>query len=100
VTLSDLKRGSVELISWSPNRVEVSATINETTEVVINTNYAKEWKVNGEPAREVSDRVGASLSPGTYHLLFTYRAPGFIAGLVITLAAILTACHFLLVKRK
>jgi hypothetical protein len=100
VTLSDPKRGSVQLVSWSPNAVEATADIKETTEVVINTNYAREWKVNGQPAREVADRVGVVVGPGTHQLRFTYRAPGFIAGLIITLSALLAAAYFLLLRRK
>jgi hypothetical protein len=100
VTLADPQKGSVQLISWTPNTVEASAVITETTAVVINTNYVREWKVNGEPAREVADRVGVSLSPGTHHLRFTYRTPGFLPGLVITLTAVLGAVYFLLLRRK
>jgi hypothetical protein len=91
VSLSDYHRGSVELTYWSPNQIRVSAVINQQTDVIINTNYAKGWTVNDEPVLNIAGRVATVLGPGNYDLIFQYHPPGFLAGLLITLAAITAA---------
>ncbi|MGH9857419.1 MAG: hypothetical protein ACRD4B_06200, partial [Acidobacteriota bacterium] len=50
-------RGTFKLLSWSPNRVVARITVSEESTAILNTNYAKGWFVNGEPAREASNRV-------------------------------------------
>ncbi|MFH1354150.1 MAG: hypothetical protein ABIH36_02585 [bacterium] len=76
--------GDVKLQSWSPSRVVVMVNAESDDLVVINTNYAQGWSVNGRPAVDVKGRVGAKVPAGQRKLIFTYRAPGFIFGLLVT----------------
>lgn len=91
--------GSIELLSWKPNRIEVQTLVTQSADVIINANYAYGWKVNGEAARDVNNRLATNVSPGSHYLLFTYEAPGYglgrlISGLFILLALLLLTLHY------
>lgn len=88
ISTSDSSKGTAQLISWSPNTIQVNANISQQADLFINTNYAKGWRMNGRPATELSNRVGATLQPGTHHLIFRYHTPGFPLGLTITTATL------------
>lgn len=88
VSLSS-KSATAVIQSWSPNRVTVVVSTAEPTTVVINTNFAYGWRVNGVPALEIAGRVGSRVDPGEHTLTFAYRAPGFILGTVITALVII-----------
>lgn len=77
------------LLAWSPRSATVEATAVEPDTISLNTNYARGWKVNGQPARNIAGRVGTALQPGTVTLKFTYHAPGFVTGAVISLLTLL-----------
>ena len=91
LTTTTASYGTAELVSFSPNRILARATINQATDVVINTNYAKGWYVNNQPAHEITGRVGIPLTPGTYNLAFRYRAPGLVFGSSLTLVTLMAA---------
>ncbi|HLD25664.1 MAG TPA: 6-pyruvoyl-tetrahydropterin synthase-related protein [Candidatus Andersenbacteria bacterium] len=101
VSVTDASHGTVQLHSWSYNRVVVQAHLTQPTQVVLNTNYTPwGWKVNGRPVREVANRVGISLPAGEHHLVFQYRSPGFIAGLIITAATAIFAIFLAIRQRR
>jgi hypothetical protein len=88
----DPKAGSVEIQSWSPNSVSIQATLDKNASLTLNTNYARGWTVNNQPAKNIKNLVGTNLPPGQHTLNFKYRPPGLIAGFtvsVITLATII-----------
>lgn len=81
---------SVESVGWTPNHV--TTTVNaktDNTEVMLNTNYANGWKVNGKPARNIQDRVGEITHQGNSTVRFAYRAPGLIIGSIISTLTLL-----------
>ncbi|MBI4022140.1 MAG: hypothetical protein HY372_02190 [Candidatus Andersenbacteria bacterium] len=91
VTATDPSRAAIKLHYWSPNRIHATADIFQPTDAVINTNYARGWKINGRPAQNIGGRVGLSLPIGQHNLTFRYRAPGFLPGLALSVAALLFA---------
>ncbi len=100
-------RGQAELISWTPQEIHLQVTLQESGDVVLNSNYAVGWwvtdSINGttisRPAPEVSGHLAATGLPAGHHtLIFTYRAPGFRAGLVITALTLLGAIGYLLLS--
>lgn len=78
-----------DVINWSPNEVRVSITTPAATEVALNSNYAKGWLVNSTPAEIVDGRVGTHVPAGTSDITFHYRSPGWLIGMIITLATLL-----------
>lgn len=88
---SEPRTVQVEQFAWSPNAVHVTGISAEKTDLTINTNFANGWKINKQAAHPIAGRPGASLAPGPFDLLFTYHAPGFIPGPLITLGTIALA---------
>ncbi len=91
VTLSNSNDGTTQLLDWNYNRVAVSVNSSQPTQVILNSNYASGWLTNGKPAKEINNRLGASIPKGHSEIIFTYRSPGFIAGLVVTLLSLIAA---------
>ncbi len=83
--------GPATLVSWSPQRVVVETEATKSAKVIVNANYAEGWMVNGQPARNHSERLAADIPAGTHTLTFAYQAPGFRLGVAITLLTILAA---------
>lgn len=77
--------GTFSLESWSPNKVVATIQTTEDADVILNTNYAKGWMVNGSPAREIGGRVGTKVPTGTHHIVFEYITPGFALGSVVSI---------------
>ncbi|HLD25653.1 MAG TPA: hypothetical protein VJC05_01250, partial [Candidatus Andersenbacteria bacterium] len=75
---------SYEVLEWSPNGALVRITLLQEDTITLNTNYASGWRVNGTPARNVGGLVGVVLPVGEHDVLFSYRAPGWRTGLVVT----------------
>lgn len=78
------KNAKLDILSWTPNRITVHVVSPTTTNVVLNTNFAKGWFVNNKPAIEVSNRVGTLIEPGDSLLVFQYKPYGMWVGISIT----------------
>lgn len=87
--------GHAELVSWTPNQIQVKATLNEPGEVVVNSNYVVGWWVNDQPATDNGNRLAAALPVGIHDLTFTYRAPGLLHGAIVTFLTLLGAAAYL-----
>ncbi len=81
-------KAKVSLLSWNYNTVRVHVNTPVATKIVLNTNYADGWTVNGKKAIVVSNRVAADVMPGSYDLVFSYATPGFRVGLLVTLCTL------------
>jgi len=81
----------LELLDWSPTKVKVRVSSEQEHTVVINSNFSRGWKVNGQPAVIVGYRLGAIAPAGEHELVFKYRPPGYLVGLIITLITIIVA---------
>lgn len=92
--------GEIRLLKWQPNRVVARVDIAEAGMVVLNTNYAQGWRVNGEPARNVQGRVGAKVAPGQRDIIFTYRTPGLVFGLLVTVITIVIAVIMVIARPR
>ncbi len=85
----DSQDGTWQLESWNPNTVKATIMLPQAGQAILNANYAKGWKVNGQDAKEIAGRVGVDLPAGTHQLTFQYHSPGFVTGLSITVVTIL-----------
>lgn len=90
------KQTVTSVISWSPNRAVISIKTPEASDVVINTNFATGWIVNGVPAQNIVGRVATIVPAGEHVLEFTYHPPGFMMGALLTLLSIAGALLSLL----
>ena len=85
--------GTFTIESWSPNRVVANITTTEPADVILNTNFAKGWTVNSEPAKEIGGRVGTKVPVGTTRVVFEYMTPGFMVGATISVLTVLTLAY-------
>lgn len=83
------------LVHWSPNKIAININADQTTTVQINTNFAPGWIVqtSGTAAAAQNHRglVGATIGPGQHDVIFQYRPPGLMTGMLVTAAAIVIA---------
>ena len=84
-------RGSAKLVDWNPNRVTVEVNATESDLLIINTNYADGWYVNGVRAMDVAGRVATRVQPGSQTVTFQYKTPGFWVGIIITFGTLILA---------
>lgn len=75
---------SFKLYSWTPNTIIATVESKEPSSAVLNANYAKGWRINNKPAKEIMNRVGTDIPAGTTELTFTYKPPGMVAGITIS----------------
>jgi hypothetical protein len=87
----DPRAAIVTAVDWSPNVVAVQGTAQTASTLSLNTNYAKGWLVNGDPAGQDNGRVAANVPAGPFNITFRYQAPGFRLGLGLSLITILFA---------
>jgi hypothetical protein len=76
--------GQASIDAWSPNEVRVKVTGAQAGEhVVLNQNWDPGWSADGKTALYWGDAVAAQLhGPGSV-VVFRYRPPTFIPGLIL-----------------
>ncbi|MEX1997149.1 MAG: hypothetical protein WEA04_00515 [Candidatus Andersenbacteria bacterium] len=89
------KAATYTLDHWSPNEVHVRVTTPVASDVIINTNYARGWQVNNQPAQEIVGRPATRVAPGTHRLIFHYSPPGLLLGILLSSLTIIAAAYFL-----
>ena len=74
--------GDVAISFWSPNRLVIDVILeSKEGRVVINQNYAHDWKVkDGRDAEPYQGLISAELFPGDKQLVFYYLPSSFILG--------------------
>jgi hypothetical protein len=85
------KISSYQLLAWSPDTVKASVDLPSGGTVTLNTNYAKGWQANNQPAKEFSGRVGTTVPANTSQITFRYTTPGFKTGVIISILTVLSA---------
>lgn len=100
IQLSPPETASLQPIQWSPNRVQIIGTATGKTDLTLNTNYARGWRINHAPAKPTAGRPGLTLTEGPFDLTFSYHTPGFLLGLLITLATMLLALLYPKVRQR
>jgi hypothetical protein len=76
--------GKAWIESWSPNEVKVGVSGAQAGEhLVLNQNWDEGWSANGESAQNWSDQVAAQLHGPASTVVFRYRPPTFIPGILV-----------------
>lgn len=81
----------VQLSSWSPNQVRLEVKAQQPVAITLNSNYSRGWRMNGAVAANHDGRLGITVPAGHHRLIFTYRPPGYPAGLIITAVTVILA---------
>ncbi len=85
---ADATSGTVNRISWSPNRIVVETNFNKPGRVVVNQNWNPHWHVDGGRANNDRGLLAATVDGGRRRVTFRYLPRPFLAGLAITMAAL------------
>ncbi|MAF80472.1 hypothetical protein CL628_00500 [bacterium] len=91
--------GTATLLRWEPDKIVAQVASVESTDVMVNANYARGWEVNGNPAIEIKNQLAITIPAGSHTLTFTYAPPGFVFGQMVTLLALLLAVGLLIYPR-
>jgi hypothetical protein len=110
VALADPAAGSVQLLRWSPDRIEAMVVLDRPSELLVNLNWNEHWKASvGEVVRYgpkwPADRDGGRLAvrlPGLpgQPVVLRYRPTSAIVGAAISVAAMLGFGWVLLRRRR
>ncbi len=97
--------GRATLVSWSPERVELTADLTRPAMLVLTDAAAPGWEatVDGSPARiEVANYAARAveLPGGSHRAVFTYRTPGLRLGTALACAGILAWLALTLIGRR
>jgi hypothetical protein len=95
-TPEEAQLGSVKILSYRPERVELQAQVTTPSVLVLTDSYDPGWsaRVDGTKADVLPTNYavrGLSLTAGTHSILYEYHCPGFVSGLLLALFA-LVAC--------
>ena len=97
-----LNDGRVSLTNWSPNRLEYEADANGPTQLVINQNFDKGWRLaegSGE-VKSFNGLLAVSIPSGKQILVLTYRPPWLITGSIISALTLIIAAFLVILERR
>jgi hypothetical protein len=90
--------GRAAITRWTPNEVVVQVEdAKEGDLLVMNQNYDRGWRANGETAIAYEDTIATPIAAPTQVVTFRYWPRGFGLGMAIlgtTMAAIAATWHF------
>lgn len=94
--------GSVRVLSYEADRVELEATVTAASVLVLADAYYRGWgaTVDGRPSAILPTDVagrGLLLEPGSHQVVFSYRTPGLLPAAALSLATLLLGAGFGLV---
>ncbi len=102
-TPADAELGTVKIISYRPERVEMEARITTPSLLVLTDSYDPGWsaRVDGKEANVLPANYavrGLPLTSGTHAVVYEYHCPGFVLGLLLGLFA-LAVCSAVVIWR-
>lgn len=82
-------RGSVDIVHYSPERVELRAQLESAGLLVLQDQYASGWtvRIDGEPSQVIRANHafrGVLVDRGTHLVVFEYRPSGYDIGLLLS----------------
>ncbi|MBI5500386.1 MAG: hypothetical protein HY907_09095 [Deltaproteobacteria bacterium] len=88
--------GTVHLIDWSPNEINLDVELSEPATVWVNQNYYRGWSSDMGKVEPLDNQLTVRLPAGRHRVRLFYRAPGLRAGLLLTgLGVVLLAGWFI-----
>ena len=76
--------GTAAITAWSPNEVKVAVSGAQAGEhLVLNQNWDEGWSADGAAALNRADMVSAQLHGPSSTVVFRYRPPSFVPGVLV-----------------
>jgi hypothetical protein len=85
--LADPTAGTVTRLRWTPNRIDLEATLSRPSTVLINQNWAAGWRSSAGAIHERDGLPAIDLPAGTTRFAVTLWPAAATAGLLLTLLA-------------
>ena len=105
-TYEILSRSMLEVTDFRDNHIEGTVTADENGVLVTSIPYDKGWKLKVDGAhKEISELTGnvwisVPLDEGEHHISLTFRPPGILAGLMITIASVLLLAVLQIIRKR
>lgn len=93
--LADPTAGTVQRVDWSPNKIELVATLERPSRLVVNQNFHPGWSSSAGEVVSHDRLIGVELPKGRHELVLRFLPRSAIGGGLTTLAA-LVALGFLI----
>lgn len=80
-------KGSAAMVSFSPNKIVVAVNADDRDTLVLNQNYYKGWRVEGDRhmrAVAFNGLIAAGVGPADTRIIFRYRPDSFIMGCIVS----------------
>ena len=81
--------GTVRLVSWSPNRIDLEVELRSEAQVWVNQNHHDGWTVDVGRMDPIEGQLAVRLPTGKQRVRLVYRAPGLRVGLTLTTLGLL-----------
>jgi hypothetical protein len=92
--------GTVQRVSWSPNRIALDVNLKRPATVLVNQNFGPGWRVSGGSLIEAGGLLAVRVEQGRHQVVFRYLPRSVIAGGVISVLSALLAGAFVIVMRR
>ena len=105
-TYEILSANMMEVTEFSDNHIEGTVTADESGVLVTSIPYDKGWKLKVDGVRkEISELTGnvwisVPLQEGQHEISLTFRPPGLLAGLIITVVSILVLAFTQIIRKR
>lgn len=105
-TYAILSKNMMEVTDFSDNHIEGTVTAEESGVLVTSIPYDKGWKLKMDGVRkEISELTGnvfisVPLQEGKHEISLTFRPPGLLAGLIITIVSILLLALLQTIRKR
>lgn len=87
--LADEGAGTLERRSWSPHRIEVDATLERPTTLIVNQNAHRGWHASAGQVTSAGGLLAVDLPAGQNEVVLTFRDPLIVLGAVISALTLL-----------
>lgn len=105
-TYDILSQNMMEVTEFSDNHIEGTVTADESGVLVTSIPYDKGWKLKVDGVhKEINELTGnvwisVPLQEGQHEISLTFRPPGLLAGLIITIASILLLVLTQIIRKR
>ena len=89
--------GDVEITYFSPNKVVVEFTTQDNDYLILNQNYFRGWKVEGNKFGKVESMnglVSTRVNAGEHQVVFYYMPESFVLGGIVSIASLFACILF------
>jgi hypothetical protein len=97
--LDDASAGTLAITRWTPSSFHLHVATTRAATIVVNQNAYRGWRAEGGTLGARQGVVVVDVPAGERDVVVSYRPPGYLAGLAITLAALVATAGLVLRSR-